>query len=80
MPVWSRIFNALDVRDPSELERAIAMFAQSPNGSLIAVAGATTVIHRNAIVTLAAHYRLPGIYPDRAFVTGGGLVSLTGRM
>jgi putative ABC transport system substrate-binding protein len=74
-PLFGVELSTLDARDPSEIERAIAMFAQSPNGSLIAVTGATSVIHRNAIVTLAARYRLPGIYPDRAFVTGGGLIS-----
>jgi len=74
-PLFGVEVSTLDVRDPSEIERAIAMFAQSPNGSLIAVSSATSVVHRNAIVTLAARYRLSAIYHQRAFVTGGGLVS-----
>jgi len=31
--------------------------------------------HRELIITLAARYRLPAVYWDRGFVTGGGLIS-----
>jgi ABC-type uncharacterized transport system substrate-binding protein len=33
------------------------------------------VVHRNLIVALAARHRLPAVYPLRAFVAGGGLIS-----
>jgi putative ABC transport system substrate-binding protein len=33
------------------------------------------VQHRNAILGLAARYRLPALYPLRNFVTNGGLIS-----
>src|SRR5271170_2917263 len=32
-------------------------------------------IHRELIIKLAARYQLPAVYPDREFVTSGGLVS-----
>ena len=32
-------------------------------------------VHRELIITLAARHRLPAVYPDRIFVTGGGLIS-----
>ena len=32
-------------------------------------------MHRDAIITLAAHYRLPAVYPYRFFTTSGGLMS-----
>jgi putative ABC transport system substrate-binding protein len=31
--------------------------------------------HRELIVTLAARHKLPAVYSDRVFVTGGGLIS-----
>jgi putative ABC transport system substrate-binding protein len=32
-------------------------------------------VHRNLIFGLAARYKLPAVYSNGAFVTGGGLVS-----
>jgi ABC-type uncharacterized transport system substrate-binding protein len=31
--------------------------------------------HRELIIMLAARHRLPAVYTDRVFVTGGGLIS-----
>jgi ABC-type uncharacterized transport system substrate-binding protein len=33
------------------------------------------LVHRELITTLAARHRLPAVYTDRIFVTGGGLIS-----
>ena len=38
-------------------------------------ASALAIVHRELIITLAARHRLPAVYPDRFFVTGGGLIS-----
>jgi ABC-type uncharacterized transport system substrate-binding protein len=65
----------VNVRDPSEMERAIATFARSANGGLIVTASALAFTHRNLIVTLAARHKLPAVYPERAFVAAGGLIS-----
>ena len=65
----------IDVRDAGEIERGIAAFARSPNGGLIVVVGASAIVHRELITTLAARHRLPAVYPFRIFVTGGGLIS-----
>ena len=32
-------------------------------------------VHRELIIALAARHRLPAVYTDRNFVTGGGLIS-----
>src|SRR5437870_4312824 len=32
-------------------------------------------IHRDLILALAAKHELPAVYPERLFVTGGGLIS-----
>jgi len=64
----------VDVRDASEIERAIAAFARSPNGGLIVAASTLAVVHRDLIVTLAARHKLPAVYPSRFFVRSGGLI------
>jgi len=51
----------IDVREPAEIERAIVTFAQVPNGGLIIVAAPSTAVHRNVIITLAAHHQLPAV-------------------
>jgi putative ABC transport system substrate-binding protein len=63
------------VRDAGEIERAVAAFARGSNGGLIVLTTGLTLIHRELIITLAARHRLPAVYTDRAFVTGGGLIS-----
>jgi putative ABC transport system substrate-binding protein len=65
----------VNVRDPSEIERAIAAFARVSNGGLIVTASALAVLHRELIITLAARHKLPAIYYRRYFVDGGGLIS-----
>jgi len=65
----------INVRDASEIERAVAEFARFPNGGLIVTASALAVVHRDLIVILAARYKLPGVYFQTQFVTGGGLIS-----
>jgi putative ABC transport system substrate-binding protein len=65
----------VDGRDAGEIERAITMFARSPNGGLIVTGSAAATIHRKLIVALAARYQLPAVYYARYFVTGGGLIS-----
>jgi ABC-type uncharacterized transport system substrate-binding protein len=65
----------VDVRDPGEIERALAAFARVANGGLIVTGSAVGVVHRDLIVTLAARHGLPAVYTQRFFVTGGGLIS-----
>jgi putative tryptophan/tyrosine transport system substrate-binding protein len=65
--------------DPSnlgEIERAVTELAREPNGGLIVTASNPAWINREAIITLAARYRLPAVYSKSDFVVvGGGLVS-----
>ena len=53
------------VRDASELESVVAALARKPNGGLIVMPDAFTLIHRAEITSLAARYRLPAVYPFR---------------
>jgi putative ABC transport system substrate-binding protein len=64
------------VRDAGEIEHAITAFARGTNGGLIMVGPISSVQrHRDLIVALAARHHLPAVYPNRVFVTGGGLIS-----
>jgi putative tryptophan/tyrosine transport system substrate-binding protein len=65
----------VNVRDTGEIERDVTAFARVPNGGLIVTGSGFAIIHRDLIVTLAARYKLPAVYPLRAFVTAGGLIS-----
>jgi len=65
----------INLRDPSEIERAVTAFARAPSSGLIAVVSASSQFHRELIVSLAARHQLPAVYPYRFFVTGGGLMS-----
>jgi putative ABC transport system substrate-binding protein len=64
----------IDVHDASEIEHAVAAFA-STNGGLIVTGSASATVHRHLFVTLATKYKLPAVYSNRIFVTGGGLIS-----
>src|SRR6516162_6597889 len=65
----------VDVRDEGEIERALSLFAQSSNSSLIVAGSALAVSHRDLIIALAARHRLPAVYPLHIFATHGGLIS-----
>ena len=65
----------VSVDDAGEIERAVAAFARSASGGLIVTGSAGAQFHRNLIITLAARHKLPAVYFERFFVTGGGLIS-----
>ena len=74
-PSFGVELSPIDVRDPGEMERAVAAFARGTNDGLIAVANPTVAVHRDLIITLAARHRLPAVYHRRYFATAGGLIS-----
>jgi putative ABC transport system substrate-binding protein len=63
------------VRNRSELEAVISAQAREPNSGLVVMTDAFTSAHAVEIVSLAARYRLPAIYPFRFFADLGGLLS-----
>src|SRR5215475_3154397 len=65
----------VEARDVGEIERAVTAIARSGNGGLIVFSGNASLAHRELIIELAARERLPAVYSDRVFVTGGGLIS-----
>jgi putative tryptophan/tyrosine transport system substrate-binding protein len=65
----------IDVRDTGEIERPIAAFARSSNSGLLVTANSLADLHREVIITLAARFRLPAVYPFRYYAMSGGLIS-----
>ena len=74
-PSFGVELSPIDVRDASEIERAVSAFARTSNGGLILSVEHDGVVHRELIIALAARHRLPAVYFTRFFVTGGGLIS-----
>jgi putative tryptophan/tyrosine transport system substrate-binding protein len=65
----------VDGRDADEISRAIEVVAGAPNRGLIVTTSAAANAHRNQIIVLAARHRLSTVYPRRAWVEHGGLMS-----
>ena len=74
-PSLGLALSVIDTADKSTIEQAVAAFASSPNGGLIALRIGENISLRDLLVALAARFRLPAIYPLRTFATGGGLAS-----
>jgi putative ABC transport system substrate-binding protein len=66
---------AAPVNDTSQLESVVAAQAHQPSSGLIVMPGGFLNVHRAEIISLAAHYRLPAVYPFRQFTELGGLLS-----
>ena len=65
----------MDAGDGDEIKRKLAEFSRDGKGGLIVTSSRLARIHREQIIMLAAHHRLPAIYAFRVYVTGGGLMS-----
>src|SRR5262249_19179236 len=63
------------VGNSSDIERAIGVFGQEPNGGLVFSQEGLTYSSRELIIALAARHRLPAAYGDRSFVIGGDMMS-----
>src|SRR6516162_5139527 len=55
--------------------QAVTAFANSANGGLIVTPSASTWVHYDLIIALAARHKLPAVYFSRDNVIGGGLIS-----
>jgi len=65
----------VNVRNPAEIERAVAAFARSSDGGLIITGSAQAIRYRDLIVGLATRYKLPAVYYEHVFVHDGGLIA-----
>jgi putative ABC transport system substrate-binding protein len=63
------------IRGAADIERAIGEFVREPNGGLVVLPDAATLVNRKLIVVLADQYRVPAIYAFSTVVADGGLMS-----
>src|SRR5215831_6363354 len=63
------------VRDPADVDRVFDALTHESNGGLMVLPDISMTNYREAIVALAAHRRIPAIYPFRYFAVSGGLMS-----
>jgi putative ABC transport system substrate-binding protein len=63
------------VQTAAEIEAAITSLAREAGAGLIIMSDTFMFLYRELIISLAARYRLPTIYPYRLFVADGGLLS-----
>jgi putative ABC transport system substrate-binding protein len=63
------------VNDPAEIDGAFAAMAESPGGGLIVMPNVFTARYQERIVSQAARFRIPTVYPIQHFVAAGGLLS-----
>jgi putative ABC transport system substrate-binding protein len=62
-------------RDAAELDRALVAVSGEPKGGLIIDPDGFINVNRGLIISLAARYNLPAIYPTRSYPVHGGLFS-----
>jgi putative tryptophan/tyrosine transport system substrate-binding protein len=67
--------STIDLRTPTVIEQRIAALAARGNSGLIGVASSAALVHRELLVTLAAHHSLPDIYSYRLFAETGALIA-----
>ena len=64
----------VEAHDPTKFEQAFAEMARERAGALMVFTDVMFITHRRRLVELAAKSRLPAVYPDREFVSAGGLM------
>lgn len=63
------------IESASDIEGSLESFARVPDGGLAIVPDTTMTRYRESVIALAARHRLPAVYPERFYATGGGLMS-----
>jgi putative ABC transport system substrate-binding protein len=66
---------AVTVDSKADLETVFSAQAQSPNTGLVVMPDGFLNVYRTEIVSLAARYHVPTVYPWRFFTELGGLLS-----
>ena len=65
----------VQISEPTEFADAFSLAEKRQAGALIVLPSPVTGPHAKTIVQLAARAKLPTVYPDRNYVTAGGLMS-----
>jgi putative tryptophan/tyrosine transport system substrate-binding protein len=68
-------FTTFDSENNEELERVVRSFAQAADGGIDVPPSIYAWVNREAIVALAARFKLPAVYPYRVSALSGGLMA-----
>jgi putative tryptophan/tyrosine transport system substrate-binding protein len=63
------------IHDAAEIDTVMAALAREPGAGLVVTPDVFVLAHREQIVALAAHNRMPAVYAYRFFAVSGGLMS-----
>jgi putative ABC transport system substrate-binding protein len=74
-PAYGVQTSAAAVDSDVDIENALGALAREPGGGFVVLPDTFTGMHRDQIVSLAARYHLPAVYPFRWFAEIGGLLS-----
>jgi putative ABC transport system substrate-binding protein len=74
-PSLAMAVRAAPCHDDAEIEAMMTGLAREEGAGLLVLPENFVIVHRQAIITLAARYRLPAVYPYRFFTASGGLMS-----
>jgi putative ABC transport system substrate-binding protein len=74
-PILSRRGAGRAVSRQCRIEAMMAGLAREERGGLLILPENFNIVHYDAIITLAARYRLPAVNPYRFFTESGGLMS-----
>src|SRR5262245_23584153 len=69
-----------NVYTPADIDKILDALTREPNLGLLVLPDTFTTVHRDKIVALADHHRLPAVYPLRFFAMGGGLMAYGANM
>jgi putative ABC transport system substrate-binding protein len=61
--------------EQTDVDRVFDALTREPNGGLMVLPDISMTNYREAIIALAARYRVPAVYPFRYFAASGGLMS-----
>jgi putative ABC transport system substrate-binding protein len=67
--------DSVDVRFPDSLDSGIARAAEAGAGAILILSDTATITHRSHIGAAAQRHRLPTMFANKAYLTGGGLMS-----
>jgi putative tryptophan/tyrosine transport system substrate-binding protein len=65
----------IQTSEDAQVESAIEGLARIPVDGLLVLPGTSIVVHRKALITAAARYHLPAVFPFPEFPESGGLMS-----
>jgi putative ABC transport system substrate-binding protein len=63
------------VRDPAEIDAALAALAREPGGGFVVLPDGFMIANRTQVIELAAQHRLPAVYTSNLWTTSHGLIS-----